>query len=115
MHVGMYHAMFVRWLNVFPMSQIKVVLMEEYAVNRTTVLNDIFRFLDIGKKHISNNADLRIMLLRLFLQFIMFLATFCLGLHFFLNHTALSLSLLELYSVLSPTLSCFPTSSTVHV
>ena len=54
--------MFARWLKVFPMSQIKVVLMEEYAVNRTTVLNDIFRFLDIGKTHMYNNiiADLRI-------------------------------------------------------
>ena len=72
MHVGMYHAMFVRWLNVFPMSQIKVVLMEEYALNRTTVLNDIFRFLDIGKPHniMYDNADLRIMLLRLFLQYV---------------------------------------------
>ena len=69
MHVGMYHAMFVRWLNVFPMSQIKVVQMEEYAVNRTTVLNDIFRFLDIGKTHISNITDIRVTLLRLFLQY----------------------------------------------
>ena len=62
MHVGMYHAMFARWLKVFPMNQIKVVLMEEYAVNRTTVLNDIFRFLDIGKTHIYNIADLRMYL-----------------------------------------------------